>query len=279
MNANIQGSETRRRARSWQQGPLLALLVAGAVLAAAATTLSWLTGLSPRSQLVMAIGWMLFSLLLITAYRPPASRTRFGAANTVTLARAMLTFLLAGLAFEVGLPGGIAEGLSDGLTDDLSDGLSDVEWSARWAWMVSGIALLALALDGVDGPIARATGQESSFGARFDMETDAFLAFVLAVYIVRSGELGFWILALGMLRYVFVAASWFVPALTAELFPSQRRKVVCVLQIAALCLIVSPALTTTQSLLLGAFATFALSASFLRDVHWLLSRRSSPKSS
>lgn len=270
MNARIEGSESRRLARSWQQGLLPILFAAGAALAVCGALLGRFTDLTTGSQLVMMSGWAVLSVLLVALYRPPAASTRFGAANTITLARATLALLLAGLAIEVGLPDG---GLSAATVapEHWADSWAD-SWANGWAWAVSGIALLALALDGIDGPIARATGQESRFGARFDMETDAFLAFVLAVYIVRSDELDAWILALGTLRYVFVVASWFVPALAAELFPSMRRKAVCVLQVAALCLIISPALSPTLSWLLGVLATLALVGSFARDVHWLLSR-------
>ena len=45
---------------------------------------------------------------------------------------------------------------------------------------------VALALDWVDGQVARRTHTESAFGARFDMEVDAFLILVLSVYVARS---------------------------------------------------------------------------------------------
>src|SRR5262245_48079916 len=47
------------------------------------------------------------------------------------------------------------------------------------------LAVVALVLDGVDGWIARRTGTVSEFGARFDMEVDAFLILVLSVYVAR----------------------------------------------------------------------------------------------
>ena len=49
-----------------------------------------------------------------------------------------------------------------------------------------GLSAVALALDGVDGWWARRTGTCSAFGARFDMEVDAFLILVLSVYVARD---------------------------------------------------------------------------------------------
>ena len=42
------------------------------------------------------------------------------------------------------------------------------------------LASVALILDGVDGKVARRTRNASAFGARFDMEVDAFLILVFS---------------------------------------------------------------------------------------------------
>src|SRR5207248_932960 len=81
---------------------------------------------------------------------------------------------------------------------------------------------VVLLLDGLDGQVARRTGTASEFGARFDMEVDAFLILLLCVVVSRA--LGPWVLAIGLMRYVFVAASWAMPWLTASLYPSMARK-------------------------------------------------------
>src|SRR5262249_35133194 len=47
------------------------------------------------------------------------------------------------------------------------------------------LATVALALDAVDGRVARGTGTASALGARFDMEVDAFLILVLSGYAAR----------------------------------------------------------------------------------------------
>ena len=60
------------------------------------------------------------------------------------------------------------------------------------------LGVVALVLDAVDGWVARRTNTVSAFGARFDMEIDAFLILVLSVYVARP--LGVWVLAIGLAR-------------------------------------------------------------------------------
>ena len=79
------------------------------------------------------------------------------------------------------------------------------------------LAAVALALDAVDGWVARRTGTVSELGARFDMEADAFLILVLSGFVADS--LGGWVLAIGLMRYAFVAAGW-VAALDAGRAPT-----------------------------------------------------------
>src|SRR5262249_26678186 len=86
------------------------------------------------------------------------------------------------------------------------------------------ISTVALVLDAVDGRVARRTDTTSAFGARFDMEVDAFLIMVLSVYVAR--ESGCWVLAMGLARYVFVAAGWVLPWLRGPLPPRQGARVV-----------------------------------------------------
>ena len=81
------------------------------------------------------------------------------------------------------------------------------------------LSTVALVLDGVDGRVARRTDTASAFGARFDMEVDAFLIMVLSVYVAR--ESGWWVLAMGLARYAFVAAGWVLPWLRG---PQPRRQ-------------------------------------------------------
>src|SRR4051794_24507739 len=133
------------------------------------------------------------------------------------------------------------------------------------------LAAVALALDAVDGWVARRTRTTGTLGARFDGEVDAFLILVLSVFVARSA--GAWVLAIGAARYAFLAAGWPLRWLREPLPPRYWRKVVAategiVLAIAAAD-ILPPRLI--QGALIGALALLA--ESFGRDVWWLWKRR------
>ncbi len=90
------------------------------------------------------------------------------------------------------------------------------------------LSAVALVLDAVDGWVARLTRTASAFGARFDMEVDAFLILVLSVYVARP--VGWWVLGIGAARYLFVAAGWVLPWLRGELPARYWCKVVAATQ-------------------------------------------------
>lgn len=170
---------------------------------------------------------------------------RLGLCNVVTLGRAAMMAVMASL---VTLPGGLAgEGL---------------------AWGAVAFALAALALDGMDGWLARRSGLASALGARFDMEVDAALAAVLCVLAILSGKAGLWLLPLGFLRYAWVAAGAALPWLTGPLPDRFSRKAVCVVQIAALIALLAPVVVPPASTLIAAGATGALVWSFAVDALW-----------
>ncbi|MFL4470593.1 CDP-alcohol phosphatidyltransferase family protein [Tateyamaria armeniaca] len=170
--------------------------------------------------------------------------SRLGLCNIVTLSRAAMVAFIAGAV----------------LVPD------------RSVWIVFGIAVLAFALDGVDGWLARRTGLVSDFGARFDMEVDAGLGAVISLWLLAGGIAGPEILILGFMRYAFVAASYLWPALQAPLPHSLRRKVICVVQIAALIILMCPLTPQAVLLPIGALAAVLLSGSFLTDILWLARR-------
>ncbi|MEO1482681.1 MAG: CDP-alcohol phosphatidyltransferase family protein [Myxococcota bacterium] len=135
-----------------------------------------------------------------------------------------------------------------------------------------GIAAAALALDGVDGWLARKLGQASAFGARFDMETDALFVMILSLHVWWSGAAGAWVLLIGAMRYLFVAAGQFWPALRGELRPSLARKTTCVIQVVSLLIGSFPGMPSIVSGPVLAAALLLLLWSFARDVGWLLSQ-------
>src|SRR5215470_15542693 len=86
----------------------------------------------------------------------------------------------------------------------------------------------ALALDAVDGQVARRTGTATPLGARIDGEADAFLILVLSIFV--SQAYGSWVLAIGAARYALLLAGWLVPWLAAPLPPRYWGKVVAAIQ-------------------------------------------------
>ncbi|MFP4263389.1 MAG: CDP-alcohol phosphatidyltransferase family protein [Halomonas sp.] len=213
---------------------LLAVVVAGAS--------PWCFPLALASYLGMAL------LLMRALRRAPWARTGLGPADRVTLARGVLVALLAGA-------------------------LADPTLLANHGGWLFALALAALVLDGVDGWVARRTASASALGARFDMELDAFFILVLCLALLLPGRLGPWVLAIGAMRYAFVAASRCWPWLAAELPESRRRKAVCVWQVAALMLALLPVIPGAVAAWLAATALAGLSLSFAVDVRWLYHHR------
>ncbi len=66
------------------------------------------------------------------------------------------------------------------------------------------VAVFALALDGVDGFLARKFKTTSSFGATLDGESDAFFVLLFSAIIYNLGYISVWILWVGILRYLYV---------------------------------------------------------------------------
>lgn len=188
---------------------------------------------------------LLFSLavLWLGAYLPDhLPHDRLGPANVVTLGRLGLTALLGGMIGES---------------------------APASAWPALGIAAAVLALDGVDGWLARRGGWASAFGARFDMETDALLVLVMAVLAWQSDKAGAWVLLSGAMRYLFVAAGLVLPWLRGALPPSRRRKAVCVLQVLSLWLALAPFVPPPWSGGVAVVGLLLLCYSFLVDIVWL----------
>lgn len=135
------------------------------------------------------------------------------------------------------------------------------------------LAVVALLLDAVDGPVARRSGTVSSFGARFDGEVDAFLMLVLSVYVARVA--GPWVLAIGLARYVFGAAGWIWPWMRARLPYRYWRKVVAAVQGIVLTVAAAGVVPPGPRDAALVCALALLAESFGRDVVWLWRRRPS----
>jgi phosphatidylglycerophosphate synthase len=165
---------------------------------------------------------------------------RLGPANQVTMLRAMLAALVAGLVVETpALPG---------------------------AWFAAGMTGIVAALDGLDGWLARRSRMASVFGARFDMEVDAGYILLLSLLVWRFDKAGAWVLGSGLMRYAFVAAGWVLPWMGSRLTPTFRGKFVAVLQLLGLAVALAPAVPSPASDIVAAATLAALAWSFGVDV-------------
>ena len=126
------------------------------------------------------------------------------------------------------------------------------------------LSSVALVLDAVDGRLARATGTASSLGARFDMESDAFLILVLSLYVAPSA--GWWVLGIGLARYALVGSGWVLPWLRGTLPPRYWCKVVAAAQGIVLTVAASGVLPSRVSTVALVVALALLLESFGREV-------------
>jgi hypothetical protein len=101
------------------------------------------------------------------------------------------------------------------------------------------------------------------------METDAAMILVLSLIAYESGKAGAWVLASGLLRYAFVAAGLALPWMAAPLPPRWRRQAVCVAQVIALIVAVSPIARPPASAAIAGLSLAALAYSFCIDTLWL----------
>ncbi|MCI0732918.1 MAG: CDP-alcohol phosphatidyltransferase family protein [Methylococcaceae bacterium] len=115
-----------------------------------------------------------FSVLILQFRRRWTPSGRFGSANAITLIR------LTGVSLLLSLAGQKSGG-------------------------IGAVALLLLALDGIDGWVARRWNLSSEFGEFFDKEVDAFFLLALCLLLYEDRCVGSWVLIPGLLRYLFVS--------------------------------------------------------------------------
>ena len=135
--------------RAVQTGPVIGLIAQLVLLGALAVTV----GLSGSGWVVGITCGVITNAALARGLACSGAR-RLGPADRVTLTRATLACAVAALTVDsFGRPTAVAT--------------------------LVALAVVALVLDAVDGWVARRTETVSTLGARFDMEVDAFLIFVL----------------------------------------------------------------------------------------------------
>ncbi len=187
------------------------------------------------------------TLALLARGLTRSGRTSLGPADRVTLTRAALS-------------GGVAALVADGLSGPPAPVVPLVV-----------LASVALALDAVDGRVARRTGTVSALGARFDMETDAFLLLVLSVHVAQ--EYGGWVLLVGAARYLFLLAGVGLPWLRGSLPRRVWAKAVAAVQGVVLTVAAADVLPRPVTVTVLALALALLAESFGRSVVWLWVRR------
>ncbi len=199
----------------------------GVLLGALAPSLGELGGLARLAGLAVALlcaggGWVLLAQALSRHGRG------LGPADQVTVTRGTLTCVVAALTTASVLGGTVlGSPVGSAVVGSSVAGSAGSAGSVVRSPLVT-LAAVALALDAVDGWVARRTRTATPLGARFDMEVDAFLILVLSV--AASLVLGWWVLAIGLFRYLLVAATWVAPWLGASVPPRYWRKVVAALQ-------------------------------------------------
>jgi phosphatidylglycerophosphate synthase len=183
---------------------------------------------------------------------------RLGPANWITIGRLGVASLLLGLAADLAT--------------------ANATLPSAMAWTVAGLAFAGIIFDGVDGWIARRGRIESAFGARLDMEVDAFLILVLSAMVWQLDKAGPWVILLGAMRYLFWMAGLVFSRFAAPLPASFRRKAACVVTGIVLTVLTAPVVVAPLSTWLAAGALAVLGYSFLVDSRWLV-RRTAPAAS
>jgi phosphatidylglycerophosphate synthase len=226
---------------TFRSGPMVGLLAQFVLLGALQVTV----GLSVAAWVVgLVCGAVLDAAVAHALHR---ADSRLGPADLVTLTRATFACAVAALVVD--------------------------SFLGRSALPVMvALTVVALVLDAVDGWVARRTRTASTFGARFDGETDAFLIAVLSVYVAQA--FGWWVLAMGAARYVFAVAGWGMPWMRGQLPPRYWRKVVTAAAGIALTVAVADVLPGPATYAVLLFALLLLAESFGRDVWWLWRHRS-----
>src|SRR5579859_1376833 len=137
------------------------------------------------------------------------------------------------------------------------------------------LSAVALALDAVDGQVARRTGTATPLGARIDGEVDALLILLLSIAVSR--DYGSWVLLIGAARYALLLAGWLVPWLAAPLPPRYWRKVVAAVQGVVLTVAASRVPDRRVGMIAVAAALLLLAESFGRDTIWLYRSGAGPR--
>ncbi|MCC5972896.1 MAG: CDP-alcohol phosphatidyltransferase family protein [Rubellimicrobium sp.] len=232
------------------RGPAAEFVPAALVFGLPALTLGLLFGKSWPAGALSLGTFALTALIALRGLMLWYPHARLGLCNLVTLWRAAMVGALAAVLVA-------PEALAGPL-----------------AWAIVTLAAVTLALDGLDGWLARSSGLTSAFGARFDMEVDALFALILALAVWMTAKVGPWVLLLGTMRYVYVMACRIWPWLDRPVpVATLRRKTACVIQIATLVALLATIVQPPVAGILAGGALAILTWSFAMDILWLARHR------
>ena len=194
-------------------------------------------------RLLMAASTVSFGGLLAIFRGRYTPKRRFGLANTVTVLRLALLWAIAGGGVQATVPG-----------------------------PTQALLLIAFfALDGVDGWLARRMGDQSRFGAHFDMEIDALSVLVAALLLFEADRASALALVAGSMRYGYVLMIWWAKADRGDAPRSRAGRYIFSLLVVALCASMWPIEPIQGPLIECASAAIVLS--FAHSLHWSLSAR------
>jgi CDP-diacylglycerol--glycerol-3-phosphate 3-phosphatidyltransferase len=165
---NAYNFELGRLRRQW----IFLGIIGGGCLAGGACLLVDLMGPRPAGrwflQAALVLAWVFFRLGGALGLNHPADdprlRPSLGAANRITLLRAVLTASLAGFLFQA----------------------PPADAGPAWSWLPGLLYLTAAVMDYADGLVARATGTVTRLGEYLDAEIDA-LGLLVASLLLVSG--------------------------------------------------------------------------------------------
>jgi len=186
-------------------------------LLVASTTAIFMGHAYPAGRSAVALGavggWVpaLLASLAVMRRMPPAT----SAADRVSLARAVLASGCAAVTVMV------ATGFVP----------------ARTWWLLS-LAVPTLLLDAVHARVAGRASSTSAAATRLDAQVDSGVLVILSV--AAAPVVGAWVVLVGAVRYLFLAASRVRPSLRATLPASDVRRAVAAVQGPALVVVIAP---------------------------------------
>lgn len=148
-----------------------------------ALTLASIVALISNQLTILLVVFSLSIVALIYIHRKQLLQSKpiFGIANTITLIRLIII-------------------ISSFLWIDFNDTNA----------LFYGLCV-AVGLDFIDGKAARYFNESSFFGQYFDMEVDAFFVLLMCCFYFLHGDIAWWILIPGILRYVFRLYTFCIP--------------------------------------------------------------------